>query len=207
MLDRTKPNWWKSAVIYQVYPKSFQDTNGDGVGDLPGVIQRLDYLKELGVDGIWLSPIYASPQVDNGYDISDYQAIYPVFGTMEDFEELVKEAKARGISIILDLVLNHTSDQHRWFLEAKKSRENPYHDYYVWRDGTPDCPPNDMMSGFGGSAWEYVPEVGQYYFHQFAPEQPDLNWDNPKVRRELYDMILFWMDKGVEGFRLDEHAI
>ncbi len=203
MLDRTKPNWWKSAVIYQVYPKSFQDTNGDGVGDLPGVIQRLDYLKELGVDGIWLSPIYASPQVDNGYDISDYQAIYPVFGTMEDFEELVKEAKARGISIILDLVLNHTSDQHRWFLEAKKSRENPYHDYYVWRDGTPDCPPNDMMSGFGGSAWEYVPEVGQYYFHQFAPEQPDLNWDNPKVRRELYDMILFWMDKGVEGFRLD----
>ena len=203
MLDRTKPNWWKSAVIYQVYPKSFQDTNGDGVGDLPGVIQRLDYLKELGVDGIWLSPIYASPQVDNGYDISDYQAIYPVFGTMEDFEELVKEAKTRGISIILDLVLNHTSDQHRWFLEAKKSRENPYHDYYVWRDGTPDCPPNDMMSGFGGSAWEYVPEVGQYYFHQFAPEQPDLNWDNPKVRRELYDMILFWMDKGVEGFRLD----
>ncbi len=203
MLDRTKPNWWKSAVIYQVYPKSFQDTNGDGVGDLPGVIQRLDYLKELGVDGIWLSPIYASPQVDNGYDISDYQAIYPVFGTMENFEELVKEAKARGISIILDLVLNHTSDQHRWFWEAKKSRENPYHDYYVWRDGTPDCPPNDMMSGFGGSAWEYVPEVGQYYFHQFAPEQPDLNWDNPKVRRELYDMILFWMDKGVEGFRLD----
>ncbi len=203
MLDKTKRGWWKSAVFYQIYPKSFQDTNGDGVGDLPGIVQRLDYLAELGVDGIWLSPVYASPQVDNGYDISDYRAIWPPFGTMEDMETLIREAKRRGISIIMDLVLNHTSDQHRWFREARKSRDDPYHDYYVWRDGTPDAPPNDMRAAWGGPAWEWVPEVGQFYFHQFAPQQPDLNWENPAVRRELYDMIRFWVDKGVEGFRLD----
>ena len=203
MLDKTKPDWWKSAVFYQIYPKSFQDTDGDGVGDLRGILSHLDYLAKLGVDGIWLSPVYASPQADNGYDISDYQAINPDFGTMEDMEELIAQARARGISIIMDLVLNHTSDEHRWFREACKSRENSYHDYYVWRDGAPDMPPNDMKAAFGGSAWTYVPALGQYYFHQFAVKQPDLNWDNPAVRRELYQMIRFWMDKGIEGFRLD----
>ena len=203
MLDKTKYGWWKSAVFYQVYPKSFQDSDGDGLGDIPGIISRLDYLETLGVDGIWLSPVCASPQADNGYDISDYRAIWPPFGALADMERLIAEAKKRGISIIMDLVLNHTSDEHRWFQEALRSRDNPYHDYYVWRDGTPECPPNDMRACFGGSAWEYVPALGQYYFHQFAVKQPDLNWDNPKVRRELYDMIRFWVDKGVEGFRLD----
>ena len=202
-LDKTKKDWWQSAVFYQIYPKSFQDTNGDGIGDIPGIISRLDYLEKLGIDGIWLSPVCQSPQVDNGYDISDYQAIYPVFGTMEDMETLIREAEKRGITIIMDLVLNHSSDQHPWFLEALKSRENPYHDYYVWRDGTPDCPPNDMCAVFGGSMWTYVPHLGQYYFHQFAVQQPDLNWENPALRRELYKMIRFWVDKGVGGFRLD----
>ena len=202
-LDKTKKDWWQSAVFYQIYPKSFQDTDGDGIGDIPGIISRLDYLEKLGIDGIWLSPVCQSPQVDNGYDISDYQAIYPVFGTMEDMETLIREAEKRGITIIMDLVLNHSSDQHPWFLEALKSRENPYHDYYVWRDGTPDCPPNDMCAVFGGSMWTYVPHLGQYYFHQFAVQQPDLNWENPALRRELYKMIRFWVDKGVGGFRLD----
>ena len=203
MLDKTKFGWWKSAVFYQIYPKSFLDANGDGIGDIRGIIQKLGYLEKLGVDGIWLSPVCASPQVDNGYDISDYQAIWPTFGTMEDMELLIREAKKRGISIIMDLVLNHTSDQHSWFQEALKDRENPYHDYYVWRDGTPDAPPNDMQAVFGGSMWTYVPRLRQYYFHQFAVQQPDLNWENPVLRRELYDMIRFWVDKGVEGFRLD----
>ena len=202
-LDKSKWGWWREAVFYQIYPKSFQDTTGSGVGDLKGIISRLDYLEELGIDGIWLSPVCASPQVDNGYDISDYCAIDPMFGTMEDMETLIAEGKKRGISIILDLVLNHTSDQHRWFREALKGRENPYHDYYVWRNGDDNTPPSDMRSVFGGSAWAYAPEVGQWYFHQFAPQQPDLNWDNPKLRRELYTMIRFWVDKGVEGFRLD----
>ena len=203
MLDKTKRDWWKSAVFYQIYPKSFQDTNGDGVGDLRGIIGRLDYLEKLGVDGIWLSPVYASPHKDNGYDISDYRAIHPLFGTMADMDELLAEANRRGLTIIMDLVLNHSSDQHPWFLEAKSGRDNPCHDYYIWRDGTPDCPPNDMKAVFGGSAWTYVPELGQYYFNQFSPWQPDLNWENPALRRELYDMIRFWVDKGVGGFRLD----
>ena len=203
MLDKTKHGWWQSAVFYQIYPKSFMDTNGDGVGDLKGITGKLDYLADLGIDGIWLSPVFASPQADNGYDISDYCAIDPMFGPMEDMDELIGEAKKRGISIIMDLVLNHSSDEHPWFLEAKKSRDNPYHDYYVWRDGEPDCPPNDMRACFGGSAWTYVPEVGQYYFHQFAVKQPDLNWENPALRRDLYKCIRFWVDKGVEGFRLD----
>lgn len=203
MLDRTKKDWWKSAVFYQVYPKSFQDTNGDGIGDLPGIIRRLDYLEKLGIDGIWLSPVYASPQKDNGYDISDYQAVNPAFGTMADLEELIAQADRRGIVIIMDLVLNHTSDRHRWFAEAKSGRDNPYHDYYIWRDGGPGCPPNDMSATFGGSAWTYVPEIGQWYFNQFSPWQPDLNWENPAVRRELCEMIRFWVDKGVGGFRLD----
>ena len=203
ILDKTKRGWWKSAVFYQVYPKSFQDTNGDGLGDIPGIIQRLDYLAKLGIDGIWLSPVYDSPQVDNGYDNSDYRGIWPTFGTMEDMETLIREAKQRGISIIMDLVLNHSSDQHFWFQEALKGKDNPYHDYYVWMDGEPGTPPNDLHSAFVDSSWEYVPSLGQYYFHQFAVEQPDLNWENPKMRRELYDMIRFWVDKGVEGFRLD----
>ena len=203
MLDKTQKDWWKSAVAYQVYPKSFQDTNGDGIGDLPGIIRRLDYLQELGIDVIWLSPVFASPQVDNGYDISDYRAIDPMFGSMEDMRELIAQGKKRGIGIMMDLVLNHSSDQHAWFLQACSSRDNPYHDYYVWRDGTPEHFPNEMQSVFGGPAWTWVPELGQYYFHQFAPQQPDLNWENPALRREIYDMILWWMEQGVEGFRLD----
>ena len=203
MLDKTKKDWWKSAVAYQIYPKSFQDTTGSGVGDLQGIIRRLDYLQTLGIDVIWLSPVCASPQVDNGYDISDYRAIDPMFGDLADMRQLIQEGKKRGIGIMMDLVLNHSSDQHRWFLQAKTSRDNPYHDYYVWRDGTPDQFPNDMQAVFGGPAWEWVPEVGQYYFHQFAPQQPDLNWENPALRREIYDMILWWMEQGVEGFRLD----
>ena len=195
--------WWKNAVVYQIYPKSFQDSNGDGYGDIRGIISRLDYLKDLGIDAVWISPMYCSPQDDNGYDISDYQDIDPMFGTMDDMEELIREAGKRGIKIIMDLVLNHTSDEHRWFLEAVKGKENPYHDYYVWRDGEEGVYPNDMKSTFGGPAWEWVPELKQYYFHQFSVKQPDLNWENQKVRREIYDMILWWMDKGVGGFRLD----
>lgn len=200
----TKSNvWWKKAVIYQIYPRSFQDSNGDGIGDLKGIMARLDYLKQLGVDALWLCPVYRSPQADNGYDISDYQDIDPVFGSLEDMEELIREAGSRGIRIVMDQVLNHSSDEHYWFREACKSRENPYHDYYVWRDGKPGTPPNDMQAAFGGSAWEWVPEVEQYYFHQFAVKQPDLNWENPRLRGEIRDMLLWWMDKGVGGFRLD----
>ena len=195
--------WWKKVVVYQIYPKSFQDSNGDGIGDINGIIERLDYLKDLGIGAIWLSPVCRSPQDDNGYDISDYTDIDPMFGCLEDMEHLIEEAKKRNIYIIMDLVLNHSSDEHNWFLEAKKSKDNPYHDYYVWRDGVEGILPNDMKASFGGSAWEWVPEVGQYYFHQFSVKQPDLNWDNPKVRQELYDMILGWMKKGVGGFRLD----
>ena len=202
-LDKTKPGWWKEAVFYQIYPKSFQDTTGSGVGDLRGIISRLDYLEKLGIDGIWLSPVCRSPQVDNGYDISDYCSVDPMFGTMEDMQLLIDEAKKRNISIILDLVLNHCSDQHPWFLEALKGKDNPYYNYFIWRDGTPDKLPNEMCSVFGGPAWTYVPELGQYYFHQFTPQQPDLNWENPDLRKALYDSIRFWVDRGVEGFRLD----
>ena len=203
MIDFNKQDWWKEAVIYQIYPKSFQDSNGDGIGDLPGITSRLDYLHKLGVDALWLCPVLASPQVDNGYDVSDYRSIDPMFGSMEDMRTLIREARARGIGILMDLVLNHTSDQHRWFQQACQGRDNPYHDYYIWRDGTPGALPNDMRAAFGGPAWTYVPALGQYYFHQFAPQQPDLNWANPAVRQELYAMIRFWMDQGVEGFRLD----
>lgn len=195
--------WWQNSVVYQIYPRSFQDSNGDGIGDIQGIIKRLDYLQELGIDAIWLSPVCRSPQDDNGYDISDYQDIDPMFGNLDDLEQLISEAKKRNIRIIMDLVLNHSSDEHRWFTEAKKSKDNPYHDYYVWRDGEEGVYPNDMGSVFGGPAWEWVPELKQYYFHQFSVKQPDLNWENPKVRREIYDMILWWMDKGVGGFRLD----
>ncbi|MBD5515076.1 MAG: alpha-glucosidase [Lachnospiraceae bacterium] len=195
--------WWKSAVIYQIYPRSFADSNKDGIGDLQGIISKLDYLQNLGINAVWLSPVCKSPQDDNGYDISDYQDIDPMFGTLGDMEELIEEAGKRNIRIIMDLVLNHSSDEHHWFQEAKKSRENPYHDYYIWKDGAEDVPPNDMRAAFGGSAWEWVPEIKQYYFHQFSVKQPDLNWENPKVRQEIYDMINWWIGKGVGGFRLD----
>lgn len=195
--------WWQDSVVYQIYPRSFQDSNGDGIGDIRGIIKRLDYLEELGIDAVWLSPVCRSPQDDNGYDISDYQDIDPMFGSLEDMEELIAEAKKRNIRIIMDLVLNHSSDEHRWFREARKDKNNPFHDYYVWRDGEEGVYPNDMKSLFGGQAWEWVPELKQYYFHQFSVKQPDLNWENPAVRREIYDMILWWMDKGVGGFRLD----
>lgn len=198
-----KKDWWKSAVIYQIYPRSFQDTNGDGFGDFQGIIKRLPYLEKLGIDCIWLCPVYRSPQDDNGYDISDYCDVDSMFGTMADMEELIGKAREHGIYIVMDLVLNHSSDEHKWFIEAKKSRENPYHDYYVWRDGKEGVLPNDMKAAFGGSAWEWVPEVEQYYFHQFSVKQPDLNWENPKLRQELWDIINFWIDKGVGGFRLD----
>lgn len=202
-MDRAMQPWWRSAVIYQVYPRSFMDANGDGMGDLPGVISKLDYLSGLGIDAIWLSPVFRSPQDDNGYDVSDYLDIDPLFGTLEDMDRLIAEAKKRGIRIILDMVLNHSSDEHRWFIEAKKSRDNPYHDYYIWRDGEPDSPPNDMPASFGGSAWEWVPELGQYYFHQYSVKQPDLNWENPALRQELYKILRWWAARGVGGFRLD----
>lgn len=195
--------WWKETVVYQIYPRSFQDRNGDGIGDLKGIVSRLDYLQELGIGAIWLSPVCKSPQDDYGYDISDYQDIDPMFGSLEDMETLILEAKKRDIRIIMDLVLNHTSDEHPWFQEAKKGKDNPYHDYYVWRDGVEGTPPNDLGSTFGGSAWEWVPEIGQYYLHLFSIKQPDLNWENPKVRQEIYNMINWWIDKGVGGFRLD----
>lgn len=203
MLITREKDWWKKAVIYQVYPRSFQDSNGDGIGDIQGLIGRLLYLEKLGIDCIWLSPVCKSPQDDNGYDISDYQDIDPMFGTLEDMEQLLAEAEKHGIGILMDLVLNHSSDEHRWFKEAVKSRENVYHDYYVWRDGVEGKYPNDMRSVFGGPAWQWVPKLQQYYFHQFSVKQPDLNWENPKVRREIYDMINWWLDKGVAGFRLD----
>ena len=195
--------WWKNAVVYQVYPRSFQDSNGDGLGDIPGIIRRLDYLQTLGIDVIWLSPVYESPQDDNGYDISDYRGIFREFGTMEDMETLIREAKARGIKIVMDLVANHTSDEHPWFLESRSSRNSQYRDYYIWRDGNPDTPPNDLKSCFGGSAWEWDDEAGSWYLHLFSRKQPDLNWENPQMRRDMYDMINWWLDKGIGGFRLD----
>ena len=199
-----KKDWYKDLVIYQIYPRSFKDGNNDGIGDLKGMIEKLDYLKELGINAVWMSPVYASPNVDNGYDISDYFAIMEESGTMEDWDAFRDGAHERGIAIIMDLVLNHSSDKHKWFLESKKSRNNPYSDYYIWRDPAPDGgAPNCWMSVFGGSAWEYIPERGQYYLHFFAKEQPDLNWDNPKVREEVFDMMNWWLKKGVDGFRMD----
>ena len=195
--------WWKNAVVYQVYPRSFQDSNGDGLGDIPGIIRRLVYLQTLGIDVIWLSPVYESPQDDNGYDISDYRGIFREFGTMEDMETLIREAKARGIKIVMDLVANHTSDEHPWFLESRSSRNSQYRDYYIWRSGSQDAPPNGLTSCFGGSAWEWDDETGSWYLHLFSRKQPDLNWENPKMRRDMYDMINWWLDKGIGGFRLD----
>ncbi|HTX33930.1 MAG TPA: alpha-glucosidase [Bryobacteraceae bacterium] len=197
------PTWWKGAVIYEVYPRSFGDTNGDGVGDLNGVTAHLDYLKDLGVDGIWLTPFYPSPQVDFGYDVTDYSAIDPQYGTMADFERLVTEAGKRRIRVITDLVLNHTSDQHPWFKESRSSRTNPKSDWYIWVDGKPGRPPNNWLSIFGHSAWQWDATRQQYYYHAFYKEQPDLNWRNPQVREAMYNMIRGWMQRGVAGFRLD----
>lgn len=200
---KMEKDWYKKTVIYQIYPRSYKDSNNDGYGDIRGIIEKLDYLEYLGIGAIWLSPVFKSPQKDNGYDISDYQDIEPLFGNLSDMEELIAEADKHGIKIIMDLVLNHSSNQHKWFLEAIRSKDNPYHDYYVFRDKKDGHEPNDMRGVFGGSAWEWVDSVDQYYFHQFTPEQPDLNWENPKLRQELYDMINFWIEKGVGGFRLD----
>lgn len=198
-----KQAWWKEAVVYQIYPRSFQDSNGDGVGDLPGVTMRLPYLRELGVDVLWLSPFYRSPGRDNGYDISDYQAVQPEFGTLEDFDELLRQAHGLGMKVVIDLVVNHTSEEHPWFRESRKSRENPYRDYYIWRDGGEKGPPNNWGSSFSGSAWTLDEATGQYYLHTFGDFQPDLNWDNPAVRQEVYRMMRWWCERGVDGFRMD----
>lgn len=198
-----KQDWWKESVVYQIYPRSFCDSNGDGIGDIPGITSKLDYLKELGVDVIWLSPVYESPNDDNGYDISNYRGIMKEFGTMEDFEEMLAAAHARGIKLVMDLVVNHTSDEHPWFQESRKSKENEYRDYYIWRDAINGDRPNNWGSCFSGSAWKYEEETAMYFLHLFSKKQPDLNWDNPKVRYEIYDMMKWWLEKGVDGFRMD----
>jgi len=196
--------WWKRGVIYQVYPRSFQDSDGDGVGDLEGIRSRLGHFQDLGVDGVWISPIFRSPMADFGYDISDYTAIDPLFGTLQDFDALVADAHARGLKLILDLVPNHTSDQHPWFLESRSSRHNPKRDWYLWRDGKPDgSPPNNWLGNFGGSGWQWDALTGQFYYHAYLPEQPDLNWRNPEVRQAMYEVMRFWLDRGVDGFRVD----
>ncbi|MGL4718824.1 MAG: alpha,alpha-phosphotrehalase [Kluyvera intermedia] len=198
----TLPHWWQNGVIYQIYPKSFQDTTGRGTGDLRGVTSRLDYLKKLGIDAIWLTPFYVSPQVDNGYDVANYTAIDPSYGTLDDFDALIAEAHQRGIRIVLDMVLNHTSTHHAWFKESL-NKESPYRQFYIWRDGTPETPPNNWRSKFGGNAWQWDAASGQYYLHLFATEQADLNWENPTVRDELKKVCEFWADRGVDGLRLD----
>ena len=196
--------WWKESVVYQVYPRSFCDSNGDGIGDLNGITSKLDYLKELGIDVIWLSPVYQSPNDDGGYDISDYQAIMKEFGTMEDFDRMLAAAHERGIKILMDLVVNHSSDEHKWFIESRKSTDNPYRDYYIWRPAKEDGSlPNNWGSCFSGPAWEYDKTTDMYYLHLFSKKQPDLNWENPVVRQEVYDMMNWWLEKGVDGFRMD----
>lgn len=201
-----KTRWYKDSVVYQIYPRSFCDSNGDGIGDLRGIIEKIPYLKELGVDAVWLSPCYKSPNDDNGYDISDYRDIMDEFGTMADWEEMTAKLHKNGIKLIMDLVVNHSSDEHKWFIESKKGKDNPYSDYYIWRDGTgkdKKDPPCSWGACFGGSAWEYCEERGQFYLHLFSKKQPDLNWDNPKVRQEVADICNFWLEKGVDGFRCD----
>lgn len=195
--------WWKESVVYQIYPRSFCDSNGDGIGDLNGITSKLDYLKELGIDVIWLSPVYQSPNDDNGYDISDYQAIMKEFGSMEDYDRMLSEAHKRGIKIMMDLVVNHTSDEHAWFVESRKDKDNPYRDYYIWREGKDGKEPNNWGSCFGGPAWEYDAATDMYYLHLFSKKQPDLNWENEKVRDEVFDMMTWWCEKGIDGFRMD----
>jgi alpha-glucosidase len=199
----TTPQWWREAVCYQIYPRSFADTNSDGIGDIQGIINKLDYLAWLGVTVLWISPFYPSAQLDWGYDISDYTDVHPDYGSLADVDRLIAEAHKRGIRILLDLVLNHTSDQHQWFMQARSSRDNPYRDWYIWRDAKAESPPNDWESIFGGSAWEWDPVTEQYYYHFFFKEQPDLNWRNPHVRQAIYDVMRFWLNRGVDGFRLD----
>ncbi|SMF01512.1 oligo-1,6-glucosidase [Paenibacillus barengoltzii] len=201
-----KRTWWKESVVYQIYPISFKDSNGDGVGDLRGILSKLDYLQDLGVDVVWICPIYQSPGHDNGYDISDYYKIDPAFGTMEDFDELLEGLHARGMKLMMDLVLNHTSDEHPWFLESRKSKDNPKRDYYIWRKGKNGGPPNNWESYFSGSVWEYDERTDEYYLHLYSKHQPDLNWENPAVIRELHDMVKWWLQKGVDGFRFDAIA-
>jgi oligo-1,6-glucosidase len=208
--DGTNQAWWKSAVVYQIYPRSFADSDGDGVGDLPGVLAHLDYVADLGIDVVWLGPVYRSPQEDNGYDISDYLSIDPMFGTLADLDVLIRAVHDRGMRLIMDLVVNHTSNQHPWFVESRRSRETPKADWYFWRDarpgavpGEPGSEPNNWGAAFSGSAWEWVPERGQYYLHLFAPGQPDLNWDNPAVRDAVFAMMSWWLDRGIDGFRMD----
>lgn len=197
-------SWWQHGIIYHVYPRSFQDTNGDGVGDLKGIEQRLEHIAGLGCDAVWLSPIYTSPMKDHGYDVADYTGVHPLFGTLEDFDRLVAKAKNLGLRVIMDFVPNHSSDQHPWFLESRSSRDNPRRDWYVWRDAKPDgSPPNNWISVFSGPAWQWDETTGQYYLHSFLAEQPDLNWRNPEVRAAMYDAMRFWLDRGVDGFRLD----
>ncbi|KFX07832.1 oligo-1,6-glucosidase [Pectobacterium betavasculorum] len=200
------PVWWKEAVFYQVYPRSFKDSNGDGIGDLKGLTEKLDYLKALGINAIWINPHYDSPNTDNGYDIRDYRKIMKEYGTMDDFDRLIAEMKKRDMRLMIDVVVNHSSNEHKWFIESKKSKDNPYRDYYIWRDGKDGTPPNNYPSFFGGSAWQKDNATQQYYLHYFGVQQPDLNWDNPKVREEVYDMLRFWIDKGVSGLRMDTVA-
>ncbi|MFL2072023.1 alpha-glucosidase [Marinilactibacillus psychrotolerans] len=195
--------WWKNLVVYQIYPRSFQDSNGDGIGDIPGIIARLDYLQKLGINAVWLSPVYESPNDDNGYDISNYEAIHPEYGTMDDMNNLIAEADKRNIRIIMDQVVNHTSDEHPWFQEAIRDKTSKYRDYYIWRDPVNGREPNDLKSAFGGSAWEYDEKSGQYYLHIFSRKQPDLNWENKEMRQDIYKMMNFWLDKGIGGFRMD----
>ena len=195
--------WWKEAVVYQIYPRSFMDSNGDGIGDLNGITEKLEYLKELGIDVIWLSPVYQSPNDDNGYDISDYQAIMEEFGTMEDYDRMLARAHELGIKIMMDLVVNHTSDENAWFVESRKSVDNPYRDFYIWRKGKDGKEPNNWGSCFSGSAWKYDPQTDMYFLHLFSKKQPDLNWDNPKVRDRVFDMMNWWCEKGIDGFRMD----
>jgi alpha-glucosidase len=198
-----KAHWWQNAVFYQIYPRSFADGNGDGIGDLQGIIEHLDYLRDLGIDGIWLSPHYPSPLFDAGYDVADYTGVAPEYGTLDTFQHFLAEAHAREIRVILDLVLNHTSDQHTWFQESRSGRDNPRRDWYIWKDGKDGGPPNNWLSTFGGSAWQYDPTTDQYYYHFFFKEQPDLNWRNPEVKQAMWDAVRFWLDRGVDGFRLD----
>lgn len=195
--------WWKESVVYQIYPRSFKDSNGDGIGDIKGITSKLDYLKELGVDVIWLSPVYKSPNDDNGYDISDYQDIMDEFGTMEDWEEMLAEIHNRGMKLIMDLVVNHSSDEHKWFVESRKSKDNPYRNYYIWRPGKDGKEPNNWESAFSGSTWEYDEQTEEYFLHIFSKKQPDLNWENPTVRDEVYKMMSWWLEKGIDGFRMD----
>ena len=195
--------WWQSSTVYQIYPRSFQDSNGDGIGDIPGITSRLEYLAKLGIDVIWLSPVYQSPNDDNGYDISDYQAIMKEFGTMEDFDAMLEKAHSLGIRIVMDLVVNHSSDEHPWFLESKKSKDNPYRDFYIWKDAVDGKEPNNWGSCFGGTAWQWDESTQQYYLHLFSKKQPDLNWENPKVRDAVFDMMDWWLKKGIDGFRMD----